>query len=118
LREADEQDAERQAGDQAVGQACAEFAAHGAARGDEHDGGQASGADAVILTPSHQWPTGSVLSARNRAAATGWATDRNAFITEDDYDAEYRYDRTPVGPRCRLMDRCTSKSWYGGPSTR
>jgi GntR family transcriptional regulator/MocR family aminotransferase len=56
-----------------------------------------SGADAVIVTPSHQWPTGSVLSARNRAAMIRWATQRGAVIIEDDYDAEYRYDRTPVG---------------------
>jgi GntR family transcriptional regulator / MocR family aminotransferase len=58
---------------------------------------RASGADAVILTPSHQWPTGSVLSAPNRAAVIRWATERGAIIIEDDYDAEYRYDRTPVG---------------------
>jgi GntR family transcriptional regulator / MocR family aminotransferase len=58
---------------------------------------RASGADAVILTPSHQWPTGAVLSARNRAAVIRWATERGAIIIEDDYDAEYRYDRTPVG---------------------
>jgi GntR family transcriptional regulator/MocR family aminotransferase len=56
-----------------------------------------SGADAVILTPSHQWPTGSVLSAGNRAAVIRWAAERGAVIVEDDYDAEYRYDRTPVG---------------------
>jgi GntR family transcriptional regulator/MocR family aminotransferase len=56
-----------------------------------------SQADAVILTPSHQWPTGSVLSAENRAALIRWATERGAVIIEDDYDAEYRYDRTPVG---------------------
>jgi len=56
-----------------------------------------SGADAVILTPSHQWPIGSVLSAQNRAAVIRWATERGAVIIEDDYDAEYRYDRTPVG---------------------
>jgi GntR family transcriptional regulator / MocR family aminotransferase len=56
-----------------------------------------SGADAVILTPSHQWPTGSVLSAANRAAVLHWATRRGAVVIEDDYDAEYRYDRTPVG---------------------
>ena len=54
-------------------------------------------ADAVILTPSHQWPTGSVLSARNRAAVLRWADERDALVIEDDYDAEYRYDRTPVG---------------------
>src|ERR1700726_240384 len=56
-----------------------------------------SGADAVVLTPSHQWPTGSVLSAANRAAVLRWATRRGAVVIEDDYDAEYRYDRTPVG---------------------
>ena len=54
-------------------------------------------ADAVILTPSHQWPTGSVLSARNRAEVLRWAAERDAVVIEDDYDAEYRYDRTPVG---------------------
>jgi GntR family transcriptional regulator / MocR family aminotransferase len=56
-----------------------------------------SQAEAVILTPSHQWPTGSVLSAENRAALIRWAAERGAVIIEDDYDAEYRYDRTPVG---------------------
>jgi GntR family transcriptional regulator / MocR family aminotransferase len=56
-----------------------------------------SNADAVILTPSHQWPTGAVLSAERRAAVLQWATRRGALIIEDDYDAEYRYDRTPVG---------------------
>jgi GntR family transcriptional regulator/MocR family aminotransferase len=54
-------------------------------------------ADAVVLTPSHQWPTGSVLSPQNRAAVLGWAARRGAVVIEDDYDAEYRYDRTPVG---------------------
>jgi len=58
---------------------------------------RASGADAVILTPSHQWPVGSVLSAENRAAVLDWALRRGAVVIEDDYDAEYRYDRTPVG---------------------
>jgi GntR family transcriptional regulator/MocR family aminotransferase len=54
-------------------------------------------ADAVILTPSHQWPTGAVLSAASRAAVLAWAKRRGALVIEDDYDAEYRYDRTPIG---------------------
>jgi GntR family transcriptional regulator/MocR family aminotransferase len=54
-------------------------------------------ADALVLTPSHQWPTGGVLSARARAAAIRWARARDALIVEDDYDAEYRYDRAPIG---------------------
>jgi len=56
-----------------------------------------SGADAVVLTPSHQWPTGGVLSAESRAAILRWAKREGALIVEDDYDAEYRYDRAPVG---------------------
>ena len=58
---------------------------------------QTSEADAVILTPAHQWPTGAVLSAAKRAAIVAWAQARDAVIIEDDYDAEYRYDGSPVG---------------------
>ena len=54
-------------------------------------------ADVLILTPSHQWPTGGVLSPRARAAVLGWAQRTGALVLEDDYDAEYRYDRAPVG---------------------
>jgi GntR family transcriptional regulator / MocR family aminotransferase len=54
-------------------------------------------ADAVVLTPSHQWPTGAVLSAAARAEVIRWAKRRGAIVIEDDYDAEYRYDRSPVG---------------------
>jgi GntR family transcriptional regulator / MocR family aminotransferase len=54
-------------------------------------------ADALVLTPSHQWPTGAVLAADSRAAVLRWAERRSALIVEDDYDAEYRYDRAPIG---------------------
>ena len=54
-------------------------------------------ADALILTPSHQWPTGGVLSPATRAAVLAWAQRTGALVIEDDYDAEYRYDRPPVG---------------------
>ncbi len=52
--------------------------------------------DAVITTPAHQFPTGVVLSAERRAQLIDWATKRSALIIEDDYDAEFRYDRHPV----------------------
>ena len=74
-----------------------------------------SGADAVILTPSHQWPTGSVLSAANRAAVLRWATRRGAVVIEDDYDAEYRYDRTPVGA---LQGLAPDHVVYGGSASK
>jgi GntR family transcriptional regulator/MocR family aminotransferase len=54
-------------------------------------------ADALVLTPSHQWPTGGVLSPPARAAVLAWAQRTGALVIEDDYDAEYRYDRAPVG---------------------
>ncbi len=56
-----------------------------------------SGAGAVILTPTHQFPTGIVLASERRQALVSWANERGATIIEDDYDAEFRYDRDPVG---------------------
>jgi GntR family transcriptional regulator / MocR family aminotransferase len=55
-----------------------------------------SGARAVLSTPAHQSPTGVVLSAARRTALVEWARSGHLVI-EDDYDAEYRYDRAPVG---------------------
>ena len=52
---------------------------------------------AVLVTPAHQYPTGGVLSPERRAALLAWADRRGALIVEDDYDAEYRYDRQPIG---------------------
>jgi GntR family transcriptional regulator / MocR family aminotransferase len=52
---------------------------------------------AVIVGPTHQFPTGVVLSAGRRAALLGWARRVDGLILEDDYDAEFRYDRRPVG---------------------
>ncbi len=54
------------------------------------------GVDAVITTPAHQFPSGVVLSAERRADLLAWAQERGALIVEDDYDAEFRYDRHPV----------------------
>ncbi len=56
-----------------------------------------SGADVVLVTAAHQFPTGAVASAATRAALIAWATKNDALIIEDDYDAEYRYDREPIG---------------------
>jgi GntR family transcriptional regulator/MocR family aminotransferase len=53
--------------------------------------------DAVIVTPAHQHPTGVVLAAERRTALLQWLRDHDAIAIEDDYDAEYRYDRAAVG---------------------
>jgi GntR family transcriptional regulator / MocR family aminotransferase len=55
-----------------------------------------SGAAAVLVTSAHQFPTGVVLAPERRAALIEWAEDERLII-EDDYDAEYRYDRIAVG---------------------
>ena len=53
--------------------------------------------DAVVLTPAHQHPTGVVLAPERRAALIAWLRASGAIAVEDDYDAEYRYDRPAVG---------------------
>ncbi len=53
--------------------------------------------DAVALAPAHQFPTGAVLSAARRLELVEWVRKHDALIVEDDYDAEYRYDRQPIG---------------------
>lgn len=54
-------------------------------------------ADAVVVTPAHHFPTGAVMSAERRASLVAWATEGHHVVLEDDYDAEYRYDREPIG---------------------
>jgi len=53
-------------------------------------------ADAVLVTPAHQFPTGSVLSGERRRQLLAWSHASGGLIVEDDYDAEFRYDREPV----------------------
>jgi GntR family transcriptional regulator/MocR family aminotransferase len=65
---------------------------HGA-RTDELD----DGVRLAALTPAHQFPTGTVLSAERRADALAWAERVDGLLLEDDYDAEFRYDRRPIG---------------------
>lgn len=53
-------------------------------------------ARAAIVTPSHQYPLGMVLSMRRRLELLDWARDRSAWIIEDDYDSEFRYAGRPL----------------------
>jgi GntR family transcriptional regulator / MocR family aminotransferase len=52
---------------------------------------------AVLVAPAHSYPTGGTLDARRRGALVEWARRRDALVVEDDYDAEFRYDRLPIG---------------------
>jgi GntR family transcriptional regulator / MocR family aminotransferase len=51
----------------------------------------------VLVTPAHQFPTGAVLTSKRRHELADWARAVDGYVIEDDYDAEYRYDRQPVG---------------------
>jgi GntR family transcriptional regulator/MocR family aminotransferase len=52
----------------------------------------------AYVTPSHQFPLGSVLSAARRRALLAWAARTGAYVVEDDYDGEYRHDIAPIPP--------------------
>ncbi len=55
-----------------------------------------SGARAVHLSPSHQYPTGAVMPAANRVRLIKWAQESGAYIVEDDYDSEFRLSGKPL----------------------
>ncbi len=52
----------------------------------------------VLVSPSHHFPLGGVLSAHRRHKLIEWAETGNVHIVEDDYDGEYRYDVRPIPP--------------------
>jgi GntR family transcriptional regulator/MocR family aminotransferase len=70
---------------------------------------------AVYCTPAHQFPLGARLSARRRVALVEWARETGAWVIEDDYDGELRYDVAPlpllaaVGPDVVIHLGTTSK---------
>jgi GntR family transcriptional regulator/MocR family aminotransferase len=71
--------------------------------------------DAVVVTPAHQFPTGAVLTGERRTALLAWLRSRDAIAIEDDYDAEYRYDRAPVGA---LQGLEPERIVYGGSASK
>jgi GntR family transcriptional regulator / MocR family aminotransferase len=54
-------------------------------------------AGALLLTPAHQYPLGFALAPERRRQAIDWAARTGAFVIEDDYDGEFRYDRQAIG---------------------
>jgi GntR family transcriptional regulator/MocR family aminotransferase len=69
----------------------------------------------VCVTPSHQFPTGGVLPLDRRLALLGWAERERAFVLEDDYDGEYRYEGRPV-PSLQSLDRAERVLYLGTAS--
>ena len=50
----------------------------------------------AYVTPSHQFPTGAVMSMARRAALLEWAREADAWVLEDDYDSEFRFAGPPL----------------------
>ncbi|MET4488995.1 PLP-dependent aminotransferase family protein [Bradyrhizobium sp. LA7.1] len=50
----------------------------------------------IYVTPSHQYPTGVVMSLSRRLALLRWADETDSYIMEDDYDSDFRYDGPPL----------------------
>jgi GntR family transcriptional regulator/MocR family aminotransferase len=60
-------------------------------------------ARAAYVTPAHQCPLGMTMSVARRLALLAWARRESAFLIEDDYDSEYRFDGSPV-PALKSLD--------------
>ncbi|TKJ63170.1 PLP-dependent aminotransferase family protein [Pseudomonas sp. CFBP13506] len=56
----------------------------------------------AYVTPSHQYPTGVVMSLARRLELLAWAERSGGWIIEDDYDGEYRYSGAPLAPLAAL----------------
>ncbi|WP_218014564.1 MocR-like pyridoxine biosynthesis transcription factor PdxR [Mycolicibacterium palauense] len=77
--------------------------------------GLGGGADAVLLTPSHQFPLGGALSPPRRQRICDWAGTHGGYLIEDDYDGEFRFDRHPIAALQRSAPQHTV---YAGSTSK
>jgi GntR family transcriptional regulator/MocR family aminotransferase len=61
----------------------------------------------VVVGPAHQFPTGVAMSSERRKALVAWAKATDALIVEDEYDAEFRYDKQPIAALHALAPKQT-----------
>jgi len=66
----------------------------------------------LYVTPSHQFPTGAVMSLSRRLELLTWAQSTGTFIIEDDYDSEYRYGEHPI-PALKELDKNNAVIYMG-----
>lgn len=72
-------------------------------------------ADALVVTPAHQYPLGVTLSADRRGALVDWTRNGGGLLVEDDYDGEFRYGRQPVGA---LQGLAPERIVYAGTASK
>lgn len=68
---------------------------------------KATTAEAVLVTPAHQFPRAVSLAAERRGALIEWAAS-GRLVIEDDYNAEFRFDRPAVGALQALAPDCVA----------
>ncbi|MCV2363884.1 PLP-dependent aminotransferase family protein [Paucibacter sp. DJ1R-11] len=68
----------------------------------------------VYTTPSHQYPTGVVMSLQRRLELLAWARANDAYVLEDDYDGEYRFSGVPLAPMASLEAGQAGRTLYVG----
>lgn len=71
-----------------------------------------SNANLLYLTPSHQFPTGAVLSIQKRLMAIDWARRTGGYIVENDYDSDLRYNTRPI-PSLYSLDQSDRVIYVG-----
>jgi len=69
-------------------------------------------AKGTYVTPAHQFPLGVTMSLERRMALLSWASRAGAFVIEDDYDSEYRFEGPPV-PALQSLDNHSSVIFIG-----
>lgn len=69
-------------------------------------------AKGAYVTPAHQFPLGVTMSLERRMALLRWAARAGAFVIEDDYDSEYRFEGSPV-PSLQSLDKHSSVIFIG-----
>jgi GntR family transcriptional regulator/MocR family aminotransferase len=69
-------------------------------------------AKGVYVTPAHQFPLGMTMSLERRMEVLKWASRAGAFVIEDDYDSEYRFEGQPV-PAMQTLDRNSNVVFIG-----
>ena len=69
-------------------------------------------AKGAYVTPAHQFPLGVTMSLDRRMALLNWASRSGAFVIEDDYDSEYRFEGPPV-PALQSLDNHSSVIFIG-----
>lgn len=66
----------------------------------------------IYVTPSHQFPTGAILSLPRRLELLNWSQQTGGLIIEDDYDSEFRYGEKPI-PALQGLDKSDSVLYIG-----